>query len=109
MIVKDKKSLKKALEIQLDVFSYISPEQRVPQEHPLRSLRAMTDEALQRLQPRFKLYHSLDLRGRRIDKSVTIPCTTTPSIIVSDARGSSRSLLAGALVNKEGDRFYENT
>ena len=32
---------------QLDVFSYISPEQRVPQDHPLRSLRAMTDEALQ--------------------------------------------------------------
>jgi transposase len=39
------------------VFSYISPEQRVPQGHPLRSLRAMTDEALQQLQPRFnKLY-----------------------------------------------------
>src|SRR5207245_4070878 len=44
-------------ERQLDVFSYISPEQRVPQDHPLRSLRAMTDEALRGLQPRFnKLY-----------------------------------------------------
>jgi transposase len=44
-------------EKQLDVFSYISPEQRVPQDHPLRSLRAMTDEALQRLQPRLnRLY-----------------------------------------------------
>jgi transposase len=44
-------------EHQLDVFSYISPEQRVPQDHPLRSLRAMTDEALRELQPRFhKLY-----------------------------------------------------
>src|SRR5881409_819172 len=44
-------------EQQLDVFSYISPEQRVPQDHPLRSLRAMTDEALRGLQPRFnKLY-----------------------------------------------------
>jgi transposase len=42
---------------QLDVFSYVSPEQRVPQDHPLRSLRAMTDEALRELQPRFnKLY-----------------------------------------------------
>ena len=40
-------------EQQLDVFSYISPEQRVPQDHPLRSLRAMTDEALRGLQPRF--------------------------------------------------------
>ena len=44
-------------EQQLDVFSYISPEQRVPQDHPLRPLRAMTDEALRDLQPRFnKLY-----------------------------------------------------
>src|SRR5713226_692529 len=44
-------------EQQLDVFSYISPEQRVPQDHPLRSLRAMADEALQQLQPRFnRLY-----------------------------------------------------
>src|ERR1700747_109524 len=44
-------------EQQLDVFSYVSPEQRVPQEHPLRSLRAMIDEALQQLKPRFdKLY-----------------------------------------------------
>jgi transposase len=44
-------------EQQLDVFSYVSPEQRVPQDHPLCSLRAMTDEALRDLQPRFnKLY-----------------------------------------------------
>jgi hypothetical protein len=26
---------------QLGVFSYVSPEQRVPQEHPLRPIRAM--------------------------------------------------------------------
>jgi len=40
-------------EQQLDVFSYINPEQRVPQDHPLRPLRVMTDEALQQLRPRF--------------------------------------------------------
>src|SRR2546422_2291847 len=40
-------------EQQLDVFSYISPEERVPQDHPLRSLRAMTDDALQQMKPRF--------------------------------------------------------
>ncbi len=39
---------------QLDVFSYVSPEQRVPQNHPLRPIRAMADEALRELQPRFK-------------------------------------------------------
>ncbi len=44
-------------EQQLDVFSYVSPEQRVPHDHPLRPLRIMTDEALRELQPRFnKLY-----------------------------------------------------
>ena len=44
-------------EQQLDVFSYISPEQRVPHDHPLRPLRVMTDDALRKLQPRFnKLY-----------------------------------------------------
>jgi len=44
-------------EQQLDVFSYVSPEQRVPQDHPLRPLRVMTDVALKELQPRFnRLY-----------------------------------------------------
>jgi transposase len=42
---------------QLDVFSYVRPEQRIPQNHPLRLLRAMADEALRDLRPRFdKLY-----------------------------------------------------
>src|ERR1019366_79028 len=35
-------------EQQLDVFSYVSPEQRVPQHHPLRRLRVMTDEGIKR-------------------------------------------------------------
>ena len=35
-------------EQQLDVFSYVNSEQRVPQDHPLRPLRVMTDEALKR-------------------------------------------------------------
>ena len=44
-------------EQQLDVFSYVSPERRVPQEHPLRPLRVMADAALRELQPQFdRLY-----------------------------------------------------
>src|ERR1043166_4875881 len=44
-------------EQQLGVFSYISAEQRVPQDHPLRPIRTMADEALRGLKPRFgKLY-----------------------------------------------------
>src|SRR6202049_4921539 len=48
-------------EQQLDAFSYVSPEQRVPQHHPLRPLRVLTDEALRELQPRF---HKLYATGR---------------------------------------------
>jgi transposase len=36
-----------------DMFSYLSPEQRVRQDHPLRTVRAMTDEILERMSPLF--------------------------------------------------------
>ena len=35
------------------LFSYLSPEQRVPADHPLRTIRVMTDDVLRRLSPRF--------------------------------------------------------
>ncbi|MDE0830935.1 MAG: IS5 family transposase [Vicinamibacterales bacterium] len=35
------------------MFSYLSPEQRVPADHPLRAIRALTDAALHSLSPRF--------------------------------------------------------
>lgn len=35
------------------MFSYLSPEQRVRQDHPLRGVRAMTDEILERMSPLF--------------------------------------------------------
>ncbi|HEV2523051.1 MAG TPA: IS5/IS1182 family transposase, partial [Candidatus Acidoferrales bacterium] len=35
------------------IFSYVSMEKRVPQDHPLRRVRAMTDTALQRMSPQF--------------------------------------------------------
>ena len=35
------------------MFSYLSPEERVPADHPLRGIRRMTDRALARLSPRF--------------------------------------------------------
>ena len=44
---------------QPNMFSYISPEQRIPEDHPLRPVRQMVDEALEALSPRFeKLYAS---------------------------------------------------
>src|SRR5574341_65937 len=42
---------------QAAMWSYISPEQRVPQDHPLRAIRAMVDTVLAELSPEFaKLY-----------------------------------------------------
>jgi hypothetical protein len=39
------------------MFSYLSPEQRVRPDHPLRAIRRMTDEVLTSLSPRFtKMY-----------------------------------------------------
>jgi transposase len=35
------------------MFSYISLEERVPQDHPLRAIRRITDRALEQLSPRF--------------------------------------------------------
>jgi hypothetical protein len=33
-------------EQQLAMFSYVSPEQRIPQDHPLRPMRTMANQAL---------------------------------------------------------------
>ena len=40
------------------MFSYVSPEQRVPAEHPLRMIRQMVDEVLKSLSRRFDRLYS---------------------------------------------------
>jgi transposase len=35
------------------MFSYVTLEERVPPDHPLREIRRITDRALERLSPRF--------------------------------------------------------
>ena len=40
------------------LFSYLSPEQRVPADHPLRAIRQMTDEALRQLSPQFEAMYA---------------------------------------------------
>src|SRR5438046_8588521 len=43
-----------------DFFSYVSPEQRVRGDHPLRAIRAMTDRVFAELSPRFtKMYSDI--------------------------------------------------
>jgi transposase len=39
---------------QKPMFSYLSPEDRVPADHPLRTIRRMTDEALREMSSRFE-------------------------------------------------------
>lgn len=43
---------------QSGMFSYISPETRIPEDHPLRPIRAMVDVALAGLSPRFEAMYS---------------------------------------------------
>src|SRR5262245_42470350 len=38
---------------QSDMFSYLAPEQRVRKDHPLRAIRALADEALDKMSERF--------------------------------------------------------
>lgn len=44
------------------MFSYLSPEQRVPPDHPLRKLRPLVDEVLKKLSRRFTALYA---RGGR--------------------------------------------
>ena len=44
------------------MFSYVSPEERVPQDHPLRAIREMTDQILKQLSAEFDAMYSR--RGR---------------------------------------------
>jgi len=43
---------------QVELFSYVSPEKRVPADHPLRSIRAMMDQVLEELSPTFDAIYS---------------------------------------------------
>ena len=43
---------------QAKMYSYVSPEERVPPDHPLRAIREMVDRALSRLSPRFEGLYS---------------------------------------------------
>jgi transposase len=43
---------------QAHLFSYVSPERRVPADHPLRRIRAMVDAAFARLSPQFEALYS---------------------------------------------------
>ena len=98
------------------LFSYLSPEQRVPVVHPLRTIRAMTDDVLRRLSPRFDAIYAATGRpsippehllrtgtGWSSDACV-VPATGTGE------RDTATSLIAGLpprRVTIGGDKGYE--
>src|SRR5258708_5660004 len=43
---------------QSDMFSYLSPEERVRKDHPLRAIRAMADQALNNMSERFEAMYA---------------------------------------------------
>src|SRR5213080_796900 len=43
---------------QSSMFSYLSPEERVPEKHPLRPIRLLVDDALKALSPTFSQMYS---------------------------------------------------
>jgi transposase len=47
---------------QSQMFSYLSPEQRVRKDHPLRAIRAMVDEVLRSLSPQFSRMYAREGR-----------------------------------------------
>jgi hypothetical protein len=46
-------------EQQGEAFSYVTPETRIPKDHPLRAIRTMTDRVLRELSPRFEAAHPI--------------------------------------------------
>jgi hypothetical protein len=51
-------------EQQSQMFSYLSPDQRVRKDHPLRAIRTMVDEVLRELSPQFSRMYARE-GGRR--------------------------------------------
>ena len=86
------------------MFSYVSPEGRVPRLHPLRAIREMTDRALQEMSPRFEQLYaktgrprscprncSARSRCRCSSRSVVRACSWSNSTTTCSSAGSSDS------------------
>jgi len=58
---------------QSSMFSYLSPEERVPANHPLRPIRLMVDDALKALSPSFSRLYSAFGRHRFRQRSCCEP------------------------------------
>jgi transposase len=68
-------------DIQGAVFSYVSPEARIPKDHPLRRIRDLADDALRRLSPEFdRLYSKVgrpSIPPERLLRALLLQCFYT--------------------------------
>ena len=72
------------------MFSYLSPEQRVPADHPLRAIRTLTDHALRALSP--TSYHRRGLRPPLRSIEVLKPGTSgMPTLVGSTTYGECKT------------------
>ena len=70
------------------MFSYISPEKRVPADHPLRGIRKMVDEILKEMSPKFC---AVVLRGgAAIDRAgATVPVAAVADLLFGAQRANA--------------------
>ena len=71
---------------QAGIFSYVSPEKRVPADHPLRPIRKMVDEILKEMSPQFAKLYS-DVGRRRL--------TTKFMVMLAQSLRATRSEILG--------------
>ena len=94
---------------QSTMFSYVSPEARIPADHPLRSTREMTNKALAELDRKFRKLYSRTGRGSsRLGATRPVVCggnsLLTPTFAIYPPGSRRRSAPLGDLDGQVGTR-----
>src|SRR2546425_6587479 len=89
------------------MFSYVSPEKRVPTDHPLRPIRAMVDSILKEMSPQFAKRYA-DVGRPSVDCSGAAVAGAAPADFLfgeerTAADGTAAVQLAVSLVCGDGD------
>src|SRR5438309_11662707 len=66
------------------MFSYIAPDKRVPQDHPLRRMRTIVDRVLEQLSPRFNQLYAR--AGRPVDRSGEAAASLVTAVAILGAK-----------------------
>jgi hypothetical protein len=93
---------------QADMFSYLSPEQRVPEDHPLRTLEAMKDEILGAMSPLFDTMYASDGRPSiPPEKLLRAQLLQMLYSVRSERLRWKKSTTEGPFINREGIQAEE--